>query len=155
MFQFFMDYYFLQIPGDQDSSLRGESPPKWSHLNVLSAAAAAAAAGSPLKQHCHDNNGNNGGGGGNGSPLSESPLHHLSAANVNYHHHHHGHHAAAAAAAAAHHHSHPHLGVQTSVHGQSPVTSHHSTISSQFSALLGASSGYLLSSSESKTMPIF
>lgn len=125
--------------------MRGESPPKWSHLNVLSAAAAAAAAGSPLKPHCHVGGGND----NNGSPLSESPLHHLSAANYQQHHHHGGHHMPP-------HHHHPHLGTPTSVHGQSPVTSssHHSTISSQFSALLGASSGYLLSS-ESKTMQIF
>jgi hypothetical protein len=133
----------LLFSGDHDSSLRGESPPKWSHLNVLSAAAAVASAagGNPLKQHCINEN-------ANGSPLSESPLHH------NYHHHHH---------ALAHqqqqqqqqHHSHGHLGLQTSVHSQSPSSHHsHTTISSQFSALLGASSGYLLSS-ESKTMPIF
>ena len=136
----FINFIFYFFSGDHDSSLRGESPPKWSHLNVLSAAAAVASAAHPLKQHCANEN-------TNGSPLSESPLHH------SYHHHHQQ---LSHQQLQQQHHSHGHLGLQSSVHSQSPAASHHShtTISSQFSALLGASSGYLLSS-ESKTMPIF
>merc|ERR1712141_194567 len=103
--------------------------PKWSHLNLT---------------------GGNGGNGGTPSQhLANNNSHHVqNFKSTNDHHNNSAMGAAAAnsAAAAGYHPGHPHLGHA----GQ-----HSSTISSQFSALLGASSaGYLLTS-ESKTMPIF
>ena len=126
--------------------------PKWSHLNALSNSGNTAGA-----------NGGNGGGGG--AQLSGNTSSHLVNNNTNVHNfktgsgvEHSSASAAAAAAAAA-----ASSAAAAAAAGYPPhfaphhgASAHHnSTISSQFSALLGASSaGYLLSS-ESKTMPIF